>query len=266
MKSTSKRLLFVDDELGIRNTLPVILRKYGFIVRVAATVEEALEEIRQHNFDVLLCDLNIERESDGYEVVRAMRQANPRSVVVILTAYPGMETAIEGIRLSVDDYVVKPQRVDTLVALLAEKLAAHQPKARILTVSYDEPLLKTLAVLLETHGYEVVSASGRPALEECSRGAKFDVLLLGSCIPAREKQQLVEAFRKNSSAPVVSAESNSDQHVDDGADFHVEPDPEVLLKLIADIVATPKAPMSRPGISQKKVEEPKDSAIGKLDV
>lgn len=237
MTTTSKRLLFVDDEPGIRNTLPVILRKYGFVVTVAATVEEAVEEIGQRKFDVLLCDLNIEREGDGYEVVRAMRQADPRSVVVMLTAYPGVETAIEGIRVSIDDYIVKPQRADTLIALLAEKLASRRPKARILTVSYDKPLLMTWAVLLETHGYEVVSANGPYALEECSRGAKFDVLLLGSCIPAREKQQLVEAFQASSTAPVVSVELSSDQPRTDGADFYVEPDPGVLLKLIAEIVA-----------------------------
>lgn len=264
MKPTSKRLLFVDDEPGIRSTLPVILRKYGFVVTVAATVDEALDEIRQKKFDVLLCDLNIEREGDGYDVVRAMRQADPRSVVVMLTAYPGVETAIEGIRLSIDDYIVKPQRADTLIALLAEKLAARRSKARILTVSYDEPLLKTWAVLLETHGYEVVSANGPRALQECSSAAKFDVLLMGSCIPAREKQQLVEAFQESSTAPVVSVDLSSDQQRTDGADFHVEPDPEVLLKLIAEIV-TAKTTSSRAGAGQKKLDDCK-SQVSSFDV
>ena len=54
----SKRLLFVDDEEGIRSTLPTILERRGFDVRVAATVPEALSEIRTHEFDVLLSDLN----------------------------------------------------------------------------------------------------------------------------------------------------------------------------------------------------------------
>jgi DNA-binding response OmpR family regulator len=67
--------LFVDDEWGIRHTLPVILRQYGFTVTVAATVAEALSHIDSHSVDLLLCDLNLERELDGFDVVRAVRNS-----------------------------------------------------------------------------------------------------------------------------------------------------------------------------------------------
>lgn len=119
-----KRLLFVDDEPSIRAMLPMILRRYGFTVTVAATVGEAIDQIQDHGFDLLLCDLNIEREGDGYDVVRAMQESNPKCAVMILTAYPAMESAIEGIHLHIDDYIVKPSNADALVALLAEKLLA----------------------------------------------------------------------------------------------------------------------------------------------
>jgi CheY-like chemotaxis protein len=75
MKLSGKRLLFVDDERGI---LSIILRRYGFIITLAATVEQALEQIRTQEFDLLLCDLNIEHERDGYTVVRAMRETTIR--------------------------------------------------------------------------------------------------------------------------------------------------------------------------------------------
>src|SRR3954464_4276019 len=120
-----KRLLFVDDEPGIRNTLPVILRRYGFTVSVAATVDEALAQIRNEEFDLLLCDLNIHGESDGYTVIRAMQRSNSQCVTIVLTGYPGVQSAVEGIHLGVDDYVVKPSNADALVALLAEKLTAR---------------------------------------------------------------------------------------------------------------------------------------------
>jgi DNA-binding response OmpR family regulator len=67
----------VDDEPAIRKTLPVILRKYGFEVTVAGKLSEAFEEIRKQPFDILLCDLNIEQENDGYHVVRAIRAIDP---------------------------------------------------------------------------------------------------------------------------------------------------------------------------------------------
>ena len=118
----------MDDEPSIRETLPIILRRYGFTVTVASTVVEALEEIAAHEFDLLLCDLNIEGERDGYQVVHAMREVNPHCVTIILTGYSDRESEDEGFRLGIDEYIAKPANIDTLVALLAEKLAARQAK------------------------------------------------------------------------------------------------------------------------------------------
>ena len=132
LNSDQKRLLFVDDELGIRETMPVILRRHGFNVTVAATVAEAIQEICKQEFEILLSDLNIENQEDGYAVVRAIREVNPNCVTIILTGHPGFDSVIQGIRQGVDDYVIKPARVDVLVALLSEKLAERQAKATLL--------------------------------------------------------------------------------------------------------------------------------------
>ena len=124
MKPT--RLLFVDDEPSIRATLPPILRRYGFMVAVAASVAEGIEEIHKQEFDVLLCDQNFEREADGYDLVRAMRQVNPDCIIIVLTGYPAMAAAEQGIALGIDDYIAKPASADHLVATLAEKLGARK--------------------------------------------------------------------------------------------------------------------------------------------
>jgi DNA-binding NtrC family response regulator len=126
--SQSRRVLFVDDEDSIRATLPLILRSRGFDVSVAASVPEAIQTIEQHSFDVLLSDLNIGEEGDGYTVVRAIRDVNPRSVTIILTGYPGFETAVQGIRQEIDDYVVKPADIDALIATMEQKLASRQAR------------------------------------------------------------------------------------------------------------------------------------------
>jgi DNA-binding response OmpR family regulator len=120
-----KRILFVDDEPAIRATLAVILRRYGFLVTVAATVAEALEQIQKQEFDLLLSDLNIEGERDGYNIVRAMRKLNPNCINIVLTGFPDEESAAEGLELGIDDYIAKPANADALVAMLAEKLAAR---------------------------------------------------------------------------------------------------------------------------------------------
>src|ERR1700681_4404416 len=68
------RILFVDDEAGIRKTLQIILEQHGFQVTAAATVPEALEHLNHATFDVLLSDLNIGQPGDGFTVVSAMRR------------------------------------------------------------------------------------------------------------------------------------------------------------------------------------------------
>src|SRR5207302_90531 len=76
--TTRKRLLFVDDEEGIRLTLPPVLEQQGFEVRVAATVPEALVEINSYPFDVLITDLNIGAQGDGFLVISAMRHLSSK--------------------------------------------------------------------------------------------------------------------------------------------------------------------------------------------
>ena len=118
-----KRVLFVDDEPSIRLTLPPVLEEHGFEVTSAGSVADALLEINSSNFDVLLSDLNIGEEGDGFLVVSAMRHVQPRCLTVILTGYPAFETALEAIRHQVDDYLVKPADVEALVKSLRDKLS-----------------------------------------------------------------------------------------------------------------------------------------------
>ncbi len=124
----SKRLLFVDDEEGIRHTLPLLLQQRGFDVRVAASVPEALSEIRTHEFDVLLSDLNIGKDGDGFTVVQAMRKAHPTCVNVLLTGYPAFESAVQAIHDEVDDYFVKPANLDSLISTIERKIRVRQSR------------------------------------------------------------------------------------------------------------------------------------------
>ena len=240
VKSIPKRLLFVDDEPNIRATLPVILRRYGFTVTVAGTVQQALKHIQEKQFDLLLCDLNIEQESDGLKVIRAMAEANPECVKIILTAYPGFETAVEGIHLSVDDYITKPTNADALVATLAEKLAARQRKPRILAIANDEDALQAWRLLLEGRGYEVVSSGAAAGLEQCKEGS-FDILILGRSVSEIEKRTLIDAVRLFCPVPVISIPAAHDAPPSGEPNFYSEPNPQQALQRIADLVSKKSA-------------------------
>src|SRR5215475_1047064 len=115
------RLLFVDDDRSIRETLPLILDANGFEVTTVATVAAAIAQINQRVFDVLLADLNIGEPGDGFTVVSAMRRMQPEARTFILTGYPDFATALEAIRRQVDDYLIKPTDVPTLLKTLTSK-------------------------------------------------------------------------------------------------------------------------------------------------
>jgi DNA-binding response OmpR family regulator len=119
--ASPKRILFVDDEASIRLTLPPVLEEAGFDVHVAESVSDALFEINSRQFDVLISDLNIGEEGDGFLVTSAMRHVQPKCVTFILTGYPAFETALQAIHNHVDDYLVKPVEVASLVDTIKEK-------------------------------------------------------------------------------------------------------------------------------------------------
>jgi PAS domain S-box-containing protein len=120
--SRVKRLLFVDDEGTIRQTLSAILTSKGFEVVTAPSVSEALELVNTQHFDVLLSDLNIGEPGDGFTVVSAMRRVQPHACTFILTGYPDFESALRAIRSQVDDYFAKPADVDALVDRIQRSL------------------------------------------------------------------------------------------------------------------------------------------------
>lgn len=120
-------MLFVDDEESIRKTLPLLLERQGFTVTCAGTVLEALNLIAQQKFQVLLTDLNIDHPGDGFAVVSAMRSTQPDTLRFILTGYPAFDSALEAMRQQVDDYLVKPTDVETLVQSIKSKVGKRTP-------------------------------------------------------------------------------------------------------------------------------------------
>ena len=136
------RILFVDDEPGIRLTLAPILQEHGFSVSTAGSVPDALELINHQAFDVLLSDLNIGQPGDGFTVVSAMRRVQPEACTFILTGYPDFETALQAIRGQVDDYLLKPTDVPTLLQAIQTKLDRRRPPG---ARSADEASLRAVA-------------------------------------------------------------------------------------------------------------------------
>ena len=136
------RLLFVDDEPSIRLTLPVILDREGFDVRVASSVPEALHAIQKYEFDILLSDLNIGHPGDGFTVVSAMRRIQPQATTFILTGCPDFESALIAIRNQVDDYFLKPADPQVLIQALKQKSGLPRRPLRAVPVKKVSAIIR----------------------------------------------------------------------------------------------------------------------------
>ena len=118
------RILLVDDEKSLRETMSNLLELSGFAVTTAANVNEALKLIAAETFDVLLSDLHMPSAGDGLTVVSAMRHSNPKALTLIFSAYPAMKEAAAAILLQTDCILVKPAALVTLVDVIRERLKA----------------------------------------------------------------------------------------------------------------------------------------------
>jgi CheY-like chemotaxis protein len=131
------KILLVDDDETIRETLSVLLKNSGFQVVVAANVNDALSLIGSQTFDVLLSDLHMPKPGDGLTVVSAMRHANPKAVTLILSSYPAMKEAAEAILLQADGILVKPMAGVMLVDLIRGRLKQRTIPARVISSVAD---------------------------------------------------------------------------------------------------------------------------------
>ena len=123
------RILFVDDEVSIRLTLPRGLANFGFDVMSVGTVDNALAEIRTERFDILRSDLNLPEPNAGFTVVEAMRKAQPRCINFILTGYPADETFQRANGHGVAHYFTKPVEIEEMVETMKKKLSAQESSA-----------------------------------------------------------------------------------------------------------------------------------------
>lgn len=117
----SSRILVVDDDNAHRGMLKTMLRSWGFTVEEASDGDEAVAQVREKQFDVVLTDVRMAR-MDGINALKAMLAYNPALPVVIMTAYSSVETAVDALRLGAYDYLVKPLDFDLLKETLEQAI------------------------------------------------------------------------------------------------------------------------------------------------
>ena len=111
------RILLVEDEAPLRETLAARLKRDGFAVDMAQDGEEGLYLGREVPFDCAIIDLGLPKLS-GMDLVRALREEQKKFPILILTARSSWQDKVEGLKAGADDYLVKPFHVEELLARL----------------------------------------------------------------------------------------------------------------------------------------------------
>jgi ActR/RegA family two-component response regulator len=116
------KILLVDDNESIRESLKEVLEFNQFLVTTAADVSEAIHLIDTEPFDVLLSDLHMPGAGDGFTVISAMRHKRPNAITLLFTGYPALKEAMSAILLQADEILVKPMPIPDVVSLIRERL------------------------------------------------------------------------------------------------------------------------------------------------
>jgi two-component system response regulator PilR (NtrC family) len=114
-QSALGRILVADDEASIREGLVDVLTDEGYDATGVADGAEAIAAITQSSYDVVVTDLRMPG-IDGLEVLRRVRELSPQTLVLLITAYASVETAVEALRNGAHDYILKPLIVEDVLS------------------------------------------------------------------------------------------------------------------------------------------------------
>jgi DNA-binding NtrC family response regulator len=111
------KIMIVDDEKIVRESLYHWFKRSGHMVEIAASGLEALEKLEMIPFDILFLDIKMP-QMDGLEVLKKVKVEYPDTIVIIITAYGSIESAVEAMKLGAKDYLLKPFKPDQLTLML----------------------------------------------------------------------------------------------------------------------------------------------------
>lgn len=123
-------ILVVDDKPQMRDVLRKILTAEGYVVAVAPGGEDALEFLDATHVDVVLTDLRMPG-MDGLELIDRIRDTDPERIVILMTAFGSVETAVAAIKRGATDYVSKPFQTDEVLIRIRRALAERGTRRRV---------------------------------------------------------------------------------------------------------------------------------------
>ncbi len=134
-----KKILIIDDDLDMCTLLGRFLNKKGFDTEMAHNGAKGLARFNEQHFDIVLCDFRL-GDKDGKDVLLKIKEANSETIVIIITGYSDIKTAVDVIKLGAFDYITKPLILDEVINVIEKALTA--PSAEAITPAVNAPVQK----------------------------------------------------------------------------------------------------------------------------
>jgi len=152
------KILVVDDEETARISLADILRLEGYEVKAVASGEAAIESLEEDSYDLMLLDIKMPG-MDGVEVMLQATEMAPDTLIILLTAYGSLETAVDALRHGAHDYLTKPASPHEILSSVASGLArrSENQRKRLLLGQLESSLQE----LKDVEGVSQASVVGR---------------------------------------------------------------------------------------------------------
>jgi len=141
VEKETKRILLVDDNRALLDAMAETLADEGYSLAMAESANVALKRIEKGQFAAVVTDLRLPDRS-GLELLELIKEASPGTVVIIITAYGSVDTAVEAMKLGAFDFVTKPFPVDELVMKVRRAVDQYTLQSQVQTLSKEAAILR----------------------------------------------------------------------------------------------------------------------------
>ncbi len=152
--STTARLLIIDDEPSIRESLETLLTLEGFDITLAIDGKQGLDVLSRNEFDLLLLDLALPGES-GIDLLPRITAMHPQLPVIMITAFGTVGNVVDAIRAGAENFVQKPWDNEKLLADIRSAIARHKAEAEVIQLK---------RVLKQRYNFENIIGKSEPML------------------------------------------------------------------------------------------------------
>jgi two-component system response regulator HydG len=185
-----KRILIIDDDMDMCNLLGRFLQKKGFETDASHSGNKGIAKFKESKFDVVLCDFRL-GDKEGREVLKEIKQLDPYAIVIIITGYSDIKTAVDVIKSGAFDYITKPLIPEEVLNVIGRALRQSPEGADVARPIFAAPA----------------------ATKKNGRSSNDDEFLVGEAPATRELYRQVQLVAPTNYSIILYGESGTGKEV-----------------------------------------------------